>query len=40
MFIYTEIVKTEYYQREKIKIIIKKKRLNKNGKNINNEKRK
>ena len=37
MFIYIEIVKTEYYQREKMKI---KKQLNNNDKNINNEKRK
>ena len=37
MFIYIDIVKTEYYQREKIKI---KKQLNDNDKNINNEKRK
>ena len=38
MFIYIEIVKTEYYQREKIKN--KKKQLNNNDKNINNEKKK
>ena len=38
MFIYIEIVKTEYYQREKMKI--KKKHLNNNDKNINNKKRK
>ena len=38
MFIYIEIVKTEYYQREKMKI--KKKQLTDNDKNINNEKRK
>ena len=38
MFIYIEIVKTEHYQREKMKI--KKKQLNNNDININNEKRK
>ena len=37
MFIYIVIVKTEYYQREKMKI---KKQLNNNDKNINNEKTK
>ena len=37
MFIYIEIVKTEYYQREKMKI--NKKQLNNNDRNINNEKR-
>ena len=36
MFIYIEIVKTGYYQGEKMKI---KKRLNHNDKNINNEKK-
>ena len=34
MFIYIEIVKTEYYQGEKMKV----KKLNNNDKNINNEK--
>ena len=38
MFIYIEIVKTEYYQREKMKI--KKQQLNNNDKNINNKKKK
>ena len=38
MFIYIEIVRTEYYQREKVKI--KKKQLNNNDTNIYNEKRK
>ena len=37
MFIYIEIVKTKYYQREKNG---NKKQLNNNDKNINNEKRK
>ena len=36
MFIYIEIVKTEYCQREKMKI---KKQLNNNDKNIKNEKK-
>ena len=38
MVIYIDVVKTEYCQREKMKIIIKKKQLNNNDKNINNEK--
>ena len=38
MFIYIEIVKTEYYQREKMKK--KKKADYNNDKNINNENRK
>ena len=37
MFIYIEIVKTKYYQREIMKI---KKQLNNYDKNINNENRK
>ena len=37
MFIYIEIVKAEYYQREKMKI---KNNLKNKDKNINNEKRK
>ena len=36
MFIYIEIVKTEYYQREKMKL----KQFNNNDKKMNNEKRK
>ena len=36
MFIYVEIVKTEYYQREKNEKI---KQFNNNDKNINNEKK-
>ena len=39
MFIYIEIVKTEYYQREKMKEK-KQPQLNNNDKNINNKKRK
>ena len=37
MFIYIEIVKTDYYQREKMKI---KKQLNNTDNNIDNEKKK